>query len=128
MTVAAAITRARHRHRASLTAGCTIRRKTGETYDPSTATTVPIYDDVYTGPCLVRPQSLQGREALYGDRAVSLSTYDLHLPVDVEPERADEVTVTAAADPLLVDRQMVVAHVPADEWLVVRRVVCEDQQ
>lgn len=101
------------------------KRVTGSTWDEGTLTETPTTSTVYDDVCQVRPMSLQDREVLFGDRAVSVSAYTVKVKHDADIERGDVGTVSASADPRMVDAVFTVRDAPLDEWVVVRPLVCE---
>lgn len=92
-------------------------------------TGLEVYDapePVYEGQALVRPSPRDFRQISAGGEAVTLLLYDVVIPADAEtPRLGDVVTVTESFDSVLVGLQLVVRDVPTDEWLVNRRIVCE---
>lgn len=106
---------------------CTITRPgDGEpVWDGEKYVTPPV--TVYAGKCLLRPWDSEARVVQAGDRPVSLNTYRLHVPADVEARIDDVVVITGSADDQAVGSTFRVIDVPKDELTTIRVLVVEEQ-
>lgn len=121
----------------TLTATCTITRDAeghgDDVLNTTTGALVPPDPDtatVYAGACTVRPVSrLQPSEE--GGADVYRYLYRVLLPITVEPDIGDLVSVTAAGDdgdPSLVGRTLVITEVAYSSRAVLRRAVALDRR
>lgn len=98
-------------------------------WDPATGTYAPAVPvDVYAGACRVVAVNAAHRDVDAGDREVSISRWEVHLPVaGSEAVRAgDTVQVTAAVfDPAMVGRVFTVASPHAGSQMTARRLPVE---
>lgn len=108
--------------------------QTGSEVDDNTGAEVPTYAVTHDGPILVTPTAQETRVVEAGQQAVSLRTYDVWLPVDVQAPVNAKVRVTRCHyDPALVydpddqdPHQLDVLDAPGDALQVCRQVVAVD--
>jgi hypothetical protein len=104
--------------RRDMTARCTVTR--GEHPDVET-----IHVDL---PCTPRPtKAIQSvRDVESGAKTVGLLQHDIRVPRDADIRRGDVVRIDESRDPNYVGRHLIVRFVPADEWLSVRTIQCQE--
>lgn len=109
----------------------TIRRKTGETVNPTTGVVTPVYAEppnpIYSGKGIWRP-GVQ-TDTQFGEQQVELAFGTLFLPytaTGIEPD--DEVVISVSADGELSSKVLVVRAVSADTYVTRRALFCEDNQ
>ena len=76
--------------------------------------------------CVIRPSQRAVDEVGDGGRQVRMFMYDVRLPVDVDVQAGDVLTVTSSRDALLVGRWLTVREVVADSEQTSRILVCEE--
>lgn len=110
MSRAAVLARARIAAEAGMEDTCVIRRRTGETTDPTSGVVTPTRVGVYTGKCRMQHSVAQSQQHDVGEDFVLLQRIELQLPMSVVGlEVGDEVTMTASAyDPDLPGRVFLV--------------------
>ena len=71
---------------------CRIRRPIGQTTDPLSGESVPVYrvPDVYVGPCKVQDTGNQAREVDSGSSLATLTSLEVHVPVSAESVAAGD--------------------------------------
>lgn len=104
-----------------LTATGEIERSTGRT-EPVEGSIGEdtIYEVVYAGPVLVRPDGSATKVSV-GGVTLPVSRYDVTLPADTDAMIGDRLTITSADhDPALVGQVLRLTDVPLDTWQVAR--------
>ena len=109
---------------------CTITRPGTPVFDSATGTYTTPSTTVYTGKCRVRTRSigfLRDRQAEAGEELVTIWPYIVAVPISASDVQVlDLVTITASADPLLVDATMRVRIANAGTNANARKLDCED--
>lgn len=107
---------------------CVVRRLTGKTLDQTTLQYVETFAAVYEGRCRVRAPNVQDREAVAGERTVTLRQYVVSVPVAAEGvEVNDVVEVTASVlDPELPGTRLRVLGPAKGSTITARRFRCEE--
>jgi hypothetical protein len=104
----ALLARARIFDETGMSDACTIRRRTGETTDPSTGVVTPTYlsPDPYAGKCRIQQRPGPSRPHEVSEDFVLIGRLEVQLPMAVTGLKvADEITVTVSThDPDLVGR------------------------
>jgi hypothetical protein len=77
---------------------------------------------------VIRPSQRITEEIPSGGTQVIMHAYDLRLPVNVEVERGDVITVVRSHDDRLVGRWLTVFEVVADTEQTSRIVVCKESR
>src|SRR4051812_23622455 len=94
---------------AGMVDACTLRRRTGETTDPTSGVITPTWSALYTGPCRVQQSLAQADQHDAGENYLLQLRLVLQLPVTVTGlEVDDEVTMTVSRDADLVGRVFLV--------------------
>jgi len=105
---------------------CTVRRKTGTTFNESTGQYTDTTSTIYTGKCKLQDRLIQGEAEAGGREVITLSSV-LHLPVSVTTVQVDDVAeVTASQDPGAVGRKLRVAQVHYKSYATARQLQVED--
>ncbi|ETK36130.1 DUF6093 family protein [Microbispora sp. ATCC PTA-5024] len=107
---------------------CTIERKSGTSFDPTTGKNTATWAPVYTGPCRVKATAA-GNDVQFGEGEATLHKYEIRLPWDAAPEvrREDRVTVTASDDQWVLGRHLEVVDVGFNGTSTARRITVEDR-
>lgn len=128
MTIETAIARFRAKQAEQFSDSATVSRQVGElTTNSTTGAVTREFDEVYDGPCKIRPADRTGRDVEAGETEVRLVTMVGKFPVDSDIRADDVVTVTASTyDDGMVDRQYRVTDVPADGWQIARVAYLEE--
>ncbi len=108
---------------------CVIRRRTGETTDPTSGVITPTYTTLYAGKCRVQHQEAQAREETTGQAFLLMLVLRLQLPMTVTGLQVDdEVTITASTyDPDLVGRAFFVRDLMHKTHATSRRVSIQER-
>lgn len=103
---------------------CTIRRRTGETTDPTSGVITPTYSTLCTGRCRVQQRQESGQGADVGEAYLIVMRHEVQLPMTVTGlQEGDEITITASVlDPDLVGRVFLVRDSARKTHLTSRRV------
>lgn len=86
--------------------------------------------EVYEGPAIVRPVNQVASEIDAADQQVTQGRWEVKIP-DLTATFAidDHVAVTASIqDPGLAGVVLTVKHIPQDDWVVSRRLICEEDR
>lgn len=109
---------------------CTITRAGvgAPVFDPATGTyTDPAPTTQYQGKCRVKPRDLVDRVVQAGDQPTSIWPYLVSIPFGAADVTVDDViTITASADPTLVDRELRVRSATRGTNITARRLGCEE--
>lgn len=128
MTIETAIARFRAKQAEQFSDEATVARQDGElTTNSTTGEVSREFDEVYDGPCKIRPADRTGRDVEAGETELRLVTMIGKFPVDSDIRRDDIVTVVASTyDAGMVDRQYRVTDAPGDGWQIARVVYLEE--
>jgi hypothetical protein len=104
---------------------CTIKYKSGESFNETDGSNTPTYTTRASGvSCLLRPRSAHDEQV--GEEAVAVGRHELKLPVDQVVEIDDLIDITASThDAGLVGKTFAVKERLHDDWQICRRVVVE---
>ena len=95
-----------------------LRRVTSVTADPLTGADVPVYEDVFTGPCLVYALDQWNNVEVSG-WTPTVSKYAVTLPAGTDAKVGDVFTATdSPAAPELVGVVLRITDTPLDAWQV----------
>ena len=124
MDVASVLARGQAAALALMVDACTVRRRTGTTFDRFSGTSVPTWLDLYAGRCRVQQGIAQADEQDVGEDYQLRLRLVVQLPVSVTGIRVgDEVTITAAThDPDLTGRAFLVRDLMHKTHPTARRV------
>lgn len=127
MTIDSAITRFRAKQAEQFTETVTVLRPVGELeWDPDTGDVDQDYDDVYDGPCKIRPTDRSGLDTPAGETEIQRLDEEGKFPVDTDVRRDDIVLVTASLyDAGMVNATYRVTTVPKDGWQIARVTTLE---
>ena len=107
MSIASAVARGQRFAERQMTDSCTVRRRTGETTNPSTGEVTPVMTPVYSGRCRLIQSSPSGGQVTVGEAVLTLSGSVLCLPVSAGGVTTDDVaTMDASSDSDLVGRTL----------------------
>ena len=130
MSLDTAIRRFRERQESLFRDACTVTRVSEEEAEFNEETgsySVPSPDEVYSGPCQVRPAGTQGTDVIVGEAEVRFKDSVGKLPVDTPVEVNDIFTVTGSEyDPDLVGREFRITDVLRDGRQIARVVALEE--
>lgn len=86
--------------------------------------------DVHMGPAIIRPATATASETDAAGQEISQGRWEVKVfDLDTVFELGDQVTVTASdQDPTLEGRVLTVKHIPHDDWLIARRLHCEEDR
>lgn len=102
-----------------LTEQCKVERWTGEYVPDPPRLDKKEYVEVWSGPCLIRPEGVD--LGSIGDATFTRGLWDVTLPPDVDVAIEDVLTVTVCPwDAALVDTHVELMDVPRDAWQVAR--------
>lgn len=105
MPYEALLARARAAAQRGMVDTCVIKRITGSVTDPNSGVITPTTSTIYTGPCRVQQAQAQGNPQDIGEAFLVIMRHEVQLPVTVTGlQEADQITITASADPDLVNR------------------------
>jgi len=106
---------------------CVIRRRTGETTDPTTGEVTPTYAQVYSGKCRVQTRNIATQSSNVGQQRVDLFTSELQLPIEVVDVLVNDVVeVTDSLDPALVGHSMRVTNLAYGTHKTARRLPLQE--
>lgn len=110
-----------------LTETGTLTRLTGATVeDPLTGVREPVWETVWSGPLLVRPEDRSLRVADAGDVTYSVLRFDVTLPAETPAQIGDNLTIeTCPGDASLAGQTLRLIDVPRDGWQIARFAVAE---
>lgn len=88
---------------------------------------VPTVETVYAGGGRVRTQGTAATVVQAGGRPVTMRTYDVQIPPDVDVRIDDRIVVDSSTDPVAEGLHLRVIDAPKTEWLSVRNVVAVEE-
>lgn len=127
MTLDSAIARFRAREQELMRSECTVARAAAGEYDPETMTWSNTPDEVYSGPCMIRPGGRVGEDDEQGDRETSSMVATGKFPFEDAPtfELGDVVTVTSSPD-VPAGTVFRIAALPRNDWTINRVAQLEE--
>jgi hypothetical protein len=108
-----------------MTSACTVTRRSGDrVWDPTAGRYRDPAVAVYDGPCRLWFPSRTAGDVEAGGATHTISDYVVSLPLSVDVQVDDTITITASRDPSAVGLDLVVENVPVSDWQVVRKALC----
>lgn len=122
MSIETAIARFRAKQAVQFTDEATVSRQVGDLEtDPDTGAVTRTFEEVYAGPCKIRPAETIGRDVTAGETELRLLRMEGKFPVDSDIRENDVVVVSSSTyDAGMAGRQYRVTDAPADAWQIAR--------